>query len=543
MSATLSAVAEAERSWSEITSKGTVIDMPSSRPSVPGVRVNQSSNRTAQQFSFMPGSYDGGDGRRLGYWGLRSVGPNASMQTWKRDINRIREESVINPQVQRAISVYVANVIGSTGFSPRIARYPELNKIWTDWTRECDPRGEYSLLGLQQQVMTLLKRDSGALVRFRPRPDLSQTPRSGVSFQIQVLEIDHLDIDRTKVESGDVQGVPSGSQTINGVCRSRFDDHLIGYFVKPRHPDDPAGVPTTSTNQARFVPGSEMLYIKRVGRPGESRPSPQLRSILPTMKDRQDYLDASIVKGIVSSRRVYWIKTPGLDQDGKIIREIFQARGGTVEDINNGVAAVSMPENGDIGELPPGYDVIDCKSSDVGNNFMPFFKVIGQEVAAGTDTPYCLVTMDTDGVNDRIARWTDIQFERHFGFDQTEYMVNQFLQKVFEYWLSRLFLYDKRLPLAKYDLQALFRVPWNYPKRAYLNRLQEAQADVLRRKELMESRSSLAGEDGEDTMQIMLECVMEDEFMRQTAPDTPAGKRIAEMVAKRVLTFLDAESA
>jgi capsid protein len=64
------------------------------------------------------------------------------------------------------------------------------------------------------------------------------------------------------------------------------------------------------------VNAEDMLHVKMVGRPGEERPSPPLRTVLAPMSSFGTYLDNEGLRKKITSERVYIVTTPGVGDDG-----------------------------------------------------------------------------------------------------------------------------------------------------------------------------------------------------------------------------------
>lgn len=484
--------------------------------------------------------YDGGDRMRMGRWGEKAYGPDRLSQTYVRDLNRVRQQIAKNPVAKRSRNAKVTDWIGDQGFIPRLDPYPEINARWIDWSEstECDANGRVTLLGMQKQLGNGLAGDAGIMFRFRDRDpnnvfDRALTKVSGVGFQVQPLEIDHLVLGRNQVEA-------NGTVTIDGENRSQYNGAILGYYIYRRHPQARIAVPAGGDNLPVWIPAADMLRIDLVDRIGAPRSEPLLRTILPTLKDRYDYLDAEIVRKGVAARRTYVIKMPGMPNDIDNLRAILGAQGGEIEgETEDGRPVVSMPETGEALALPAGWDMQALDPADVGEGFLPFMKIVGQEIAAGTDQPYVKVSMDTEGLNDRMARWLDIQTERDIGFDQEEYFIRRFMRPVWRRWLLRAFYVDEVFDPKKYDIEALLRVGFSYPKRAYVNRLQDAQADDARLKAGTTSRTRIMESEGEDPSKIAMERAMEAAMDRQLQPGSEFSKIVDAKALERLKSMLN----
>jgi lambda family phage portal protein len=493
--------------------------------------------------------YDGGDRMRFGRWGgpRENWGPDRQLVYYERDKNRVRQQVVENPIARRSRNVKVSNWIGDQGFIPRLDPFPEINKRWLAWSesKECDANSRHTFLGLQKQLGNAIATDGEILSRFRDRDpnsvfDRALTKNSGVGVQVQLMEIDHLVLGRNRIEE-------NGTVTIEGENRSQYNNGVLGYYLYRRNPLALVVVPMNGPNLPVWYPAADVLRISHVDRIGATRSAPPLKTILPTLKDRYDYLDAEIVRKGVAARRTYVIKMPGMPDDKDVLKSIMgmRAEGADIEaegKTASGEYVVSMPDTGESISLPPGWDMAALDPADVGEGFLPFNQVVGQEIAAGTDQAYVNVTMDTNGINDRMARWVDIQVERDIGFDQEEYFIRQFVRPVWQRWLTRAFFVDNVFDLNDYGgiegFAALMRINFSYPKRAYVNRYQEAQADDMRLKNGSTSRTRIQEAEGEDPSQIALERAMEAAVDRALQPGSTFAKQVDAKALERLTSML-----
>lgn len=483
----------------------------------------------------------GVDGGMRGLWGTRSYGPDNQLRTYQRDLNRVREQVATNPLARNAVKVRVDNLIGSWGFEPKIDHLPAVKRLWNDWwgSRECDANGMHTGLGLTRQALEAVETDGECVLRIRDRDpanriDMAMFPMSGVGMQIQLMEIDHLDIDRTREE-------PDGTVTTAGVNRSQYNNAVLGYWLKPRHPQALLAVPlSNTTNEAVWIPARDVLRLRKVDRIGTPRSSPPLRVILGTLKDRRDWMDAAIVKAGVAARRVYWVSPPGLPDDKQVLKQLLGgiSAEALIEGQNaSGEYVISLPENGEITMLPPGWKVEDSKPAELGD-LTGFCQIVGQEIAAGTGIPYAIVTQDVAAVNERLARWMDIQFERSLEFDQEEIVVRQFLAPIWRRFIARVFFVDCLLDPADYDIESLLRIDWRYPRRKYVNRAQEAEADAKKIESGTISRTEIIESEGGDAARTAFELAVEAKTADLIENDPEIKARIEEVARQRALAQL-----
>ena len=186
-----------------------------------------------QSFEAITRGYDGAaKGRRTDGWRTSATSADAEVAiagALLRD--RMRDLVRNNPHAAKAVSALVNNIVGS-GIIPRAASGNEkidaqANKLWANWSAQCDADGQLDFLGLQTLACRQMIEAGEVLLRRRPR-----RPNDGldVPLQLQLLEADMLDSGR----NGDLA---DGGRIVQGV---EFDP--IGkrraYWLFAQHPGD-----------------------------------------------------------------------------------------------------------------------------------------------------------------------------------------------------------------------------------------------------------------------------------------------------------------
>src|SRR5580765_5110403 len=178
--------------------------------------------------------YDGaGIRRRLKGWLPSQYTTNVIMTSSGRLLRaRCRDVLRNNPHANAAAESFAANVIG-TGIKPSslLSAQPDLRatlqRLWLDWTDECDADGLADFYGLQTIVARALFEAGECFIRFRNRK-----VEDGflVPLQLQLLESDMCPYEWN-------QQAPNGNWIMNGV-----ELDLLGrraaYWFYPTHPGD-----------------------------------------------------------------------------------------------------------------------------------------------------------------------------------------------------------------------------------------------------------------------------------------------------------------
>lgn len=239
-------------------------------------------------------SYDAGKvGRRTAGWKTGSGSANAEIApSLSRVRNRCRDVVRNNEYASRALESLVTNTVGD-GI---IIKMPD-QELFDNWSEQCDADGQLDLNGLIELVHRTRRESGEAIVRFR-----SREPGDGlvVPLQIQVLEPDHLDHNKTGP-------VGNGNYAISGV---EFDliGRRVAYWLFPIHPGEVASFRLSSLESKR-VPASEVLHYYRKRRPSQVRGMPEMAVSLMRLRDLADYEQAELVRKKIEACFVAFVST------------------------------------------------------------------------------------------------------------------------------------------------------------------------------------------------------------------------------------------
>lgn len=197
-------------------------------------------------------------GRRTDGW--RTPGSSADAEVARAGAllrDRMRDLVRNNPHAAKAVAVLVNNIVGS-GIMPRAASGDEaldreVDRLFEQWTRQCDADGQLDFYGLQTLICREMVEAGDVLVRRRPR-----RPGDGliVPLQLQVLEADFLD--------GGKSGRLGAGRLVQGV---EFDPlgRRRAYWLFGDHPGDAAGLSVAAV-QSKPVPAASRRWARRAWR-------------------------------------------------------------------------------------------------------------------------------------------------------------------------------------------------------------------------------------------------------------------------------------
>lgn len=235
-------------------------------------------------------AYDGANkSARTAGWS--SSGTSARTETQSAIVtlrNRSREMVRNNANAKKAIRVIANNTIG-TGIRPSpIGTALQVRKVkamWREWAEStaCDFDGLNTFYGLQKLIMTSVAESGECIV-------IKKIKKDGViPFQLQVLEADYIDSNKTILKSG-------GGSIVNGVDYDS-SGRRIGFWLFDQHPGDFLQKNIIS----KFYSVDDVLHIFYCERPSQHRGVPWGHSVMLKLQDFGEYEDAELLKQKVSA--------------------------------------------------------------------------------------------------------------------------------------------------------------------------------------------------------------------------------------------------
>ena len=361
--------------------------------------------------------------RRLGNWGLSSLGPDASLFSSLTTLRSRSRELVRNdPEASGGLDTLVSNLVGA-GITPRWQiDDPDLKKklqeLWADWVTEADADSVADFYGQQAIACRSLIEAGEVLIRFRPR---RLSDGLSVPLQLQVIEPDHLDESYSTIAE-------SGNKIRMGIEFNSIGQR-VAYWLFREHPGE-YFLGADNASRVR-VPASEILHIYRPLRPGQKRGRPWIASVVITMHEMSKYLDAEQVrKQAAAMYGGFLIAPPGGPDDMP-----GMLGGGASNEEEPDIIAL---EPGTFPKLPPGFDVKFSTPSEVGNSYEPFVKHQERRAARGFGClTYEKLTGDLAEVNYSSIRAGNLEFQRFCKQVIQTVLVFQLCRPVVSYWLNQ----------------------------------------------------------------------------------------------------------
>ncbi|MEZ1317002.1 phage portal protein [Pseudomonas fluorescens] len=435
-------------------------------------------------------SYEGaGEGRRSTGWDAPDNGINSINTPALRNLRSRSRAAVRNdPYAYNVIDKRVSNLIG-TGITPRPKTDDEalrkfLQELWDDWVDESDADERTDFNGQQALVARTVETSGECFVRLRPR---SLDEGLAVPLQLQILAPEFVPHDKYEsTKNGNV--IRAGIEFTPGGKR-------VAYWMYLSHPRDASSL-NAGYNQLVRVPATQVLHIFEPVEPGQLRGVPRLSPVLKRLRSLDNYDDAVLFRQEVANLFAGFISRPAPDS-GPMPRD--PVTGQPLNFDRDGFTPMVALEPGTMQELGPGEEVEFSKPPDAGNNYPDFMRQQLMAAAAGTGTPYEILTGDMREVNDRALRVVLNEFRRRLEQLQFSVYVHQLCRPVRAAWMDMAVLAGA-LVLVDYAQRRreYLRTRWVPQGWAYIQPVQDVQARRMEVQAGFASRSEMVLRTGYD---------------------------------------------
>lgn len=426
-----------------------------------------------------------GSGRRFRGWQATPASADASIFT-DGEVLRRRARDIVrqNAWASRALDVMVDKTVGA-GITPR-SKHPRkatrqlLTDLWADWCTEADADGNLDFYGQQQLALRSVIESGECLVRkrFRRASDGLRIP-----FQLQLLESEHLPI---------YHGIKPNSTTNRVLMGIEFDSigRRVAYHLYRDHPDS---VPFMGTDMSlSSVPADQVMHLFRPLRPGQQRGTTWFTQALIKLRDLHGYDDAELVRKNMASRLNWFITET--DAADPVLP--------STEDDTDDEAMYEM-EAGTAIRLKPGESIQLAQASDVGQMYEQFMRVQLRAVAMAVGVSYESLTGDLTGVNFSSIRHGELDARRRAESIQWHMLTFQFCRKVWNEFVRQAALAGFVDPTDYNQNRSLYeKVEWAMPKQAWVDPLEEVEAEVAEIRGGLKSRQQSVSARGYDVEEI-----------------------------------------
>ncbi|MGO2705740.1 MAG: phage portal protein [Pseudomonas helleri] len=435
-------------------------------------------------------SYEGaGEGRRSASWDAPDVGINSLNTPALRNL-RARSRSAVrnDPYAFNVIDKRVSNLIG-TGITPRPKTEDDTlrklqQNLWDDWVDESDADGLTDFYGQQALIARTVEVAGECFVRLRPR---SLDEDLAVPLQLQVLAPEFVPHDK-------FEPCKNGNSIRAGIEFNPAHQR-VAYHMYRVHPRDASSL-NAGYNQLVRVPAEQVLHIFEPVEPGQLRGVPRLSPVLKRLRSLDNYDDAVLFRQEVANLFAGFISKPPPEATQQPRDPVT---GLPLTEDRDGFTPMVALEPGTMQELGPGEEVEFSKPPDAGNNYPDFMRQQLMAAAAGTGTPYEILSGDMREVNDRALRVVLNEFRRRLEQLQFGVYVHQLCRPVRAAWLDMAVLAG-RLKLVDYAQRRreYLRTRWVPQGWAYIQPVQDIQARMMEVNAGFNSRSEMVLRQGYD---------------------------------------------
>ena len=435
-------------------------------------------------------SYEGaGEGRRSASWDAPDIGINSINTPALRNLRARSRAAVRNdPYAFNVIDKRVSNLIG-TGITPR----PKIEddtlrkvqqELWEDWVDESDADGLTDFYGQQALIARTVETAGECFVRLRPR---SLDENFTVPLQLQVLAPEFVPHDKFEPAKN--------GNTIRAGIEFNPAHQRVAYWMYRVHPRDASSL-NAGYNQLVRIPAAQVLHIFEPVEPGQLRGVPRLAPVLKRLRSLDNYDDAVLFRQEVANLFAGFISRPPPEATQQPRDPVT---GQLLTEDRDGFTPMVALEPGTMQELGPGEEVEFSKPPDAGNNYPDFMRQQLMAAAAGTGTPYEILTGDMREVNDRALRVVLNEFRRRLEQLQFGVYVHQLCRPVRAAWMDMAVLAG-RLKLDNYAQRRreYLRTRWVPQGWAYIQPVQDIQARMMEVNAGFNSRSEMVLRSGYD---------------------------------------------
>lgn len=355
---------------------------------------------------------------------------------------RSRELERNNDYAKKFLSMCKVNVVGKSGFILQNKARDANGKLdkrandiiereWRQWGKRgnCTVDGRLSWLGEQQLVIRTVARDGEFLAR------IIRGYNNPWRFALQNLEADHLD-EHYNITDAD------GRNLIRMGIEYDHYNRPIAYHIRKRHPGDYFRSQLSAHSYER-IPASEIIHVYVTDRSTQGRGVPWMHTAARRLNQVGEYEFAEVVAARVGAAKMgFFEKKDDLyGGSGSYVGDDEDTKGNPITEVEPGI----------IERVPDGYKFVSYTPDHPTTQFGAFVKASLRGVASGLGVAYNSLANDLEGVNFSSMRTGAIE-ERDMWKTIQEWMIEDFIMRVYEPWLEMLLLTDRTsLPYAKFD--------------------------------------------------------------------------------------------
>ena len=440
----------------------------------------------------------------LANWRASQTTGDAELRTSYRVLlNRCRELERNNPHMAAFLRAVEMNAAGPNGFTFQ-SNITELRKVdgvfrlmpdelansrvedaYYRWSkpRFCSLNQQLSYPAFQRLLARTVARDGTALIR-KVR---GAAARNEFNFALQMLEVDHLDLDLFAARA-------NGNAVKFGI-EFDPDGRPVSYTIFPVHPGD-TSVASGSQRARVVIPASDMILAMLPRRISQVIGDPWIVSAMSAMQMVGKLEEYELIAGMVCASKMGFFVNTGEGVDTGALG----TEGDTGTTIDEAVP-------GAFNTLPRGYDLKTFDPSHPNPDVTGFTKLILREVAVGCGVAASTLTGDLSDTNYSSMR-AGLGEERENWKMVQNWLTDTVLEPIFPEWLEMAMLSGKlNLPFAKFEK---FNQPKYHGRRwTSVNPLEDANALKILLTMGVTSRTQYLNQNGGDFGETIAELGIE----------------------------------
>lgn len=351
---------------------------------------------------------------------------------------RSRELERNNDYAKKFLSMCEINVVGRAGITlQNKAKDPggSLDRVannlieweWYRWGKKgiCTVDGRLSWLGVQKLFIRTVARDGEFLAR------KIRGFKNPWKFALQILEADVLN------EQLNREAAPGQNKIRMGIEYDEWDRPVF-YHLRKKHPGEAGAL---SSQDYLRVPANEIIHCYMPQRSTQGRGIPWMHTAARRLNQIGEYEYAEVVAARLGASKMGFFEKTDPTGLGQYVGDETDSAGNPISNAEPGIFET----------LPAGYKFSSFMPDHPTAQYGAFIKGSLRGVSSGLGVSYNSLANDLEGVNyssmrvgalDERDNWKQIQ----------QWMIEDFMDQVFESWLEMLLLTSRtNLPYAKLD--------------------------------------------------------------------------------------------
>lgn len=460
-----------------------------------GVDLLRAEPRRARGRATIP--YEGASvAHRLKSWLPSNQGINSMLLAHGEMLRaRSRDLARKNAWAAGALDSFVANAVG-TGIQPEPGHPdPEMRRLlkaeFLRWTDQADADNLTDFYGQQALACRAVMQDGEVFLRLRPR---RAEDGLRVPLQLQMLESDFCPLGKTEMTA---TGYIQGGVEVDRVGRR------VAYHMYRAHPGE-LQLTMSASGETSPVPASQILHLFRPLRPGQMRGQPWLTPAIVTLHELDQFTDATLVRQKLANMLSGFIHGGDLSMDPTIDANQQEGAEAAVGATNQGDGtAEAVLEPAAISVLQGNQQITFSDPPDPGANYVEFVRSMLRAVARALGVTYEQLSGDLENVNYSSIRAGLLEFRRWCEAFQHQVMVYQFCRPLWAAWL-RAAAVAGVIPAARLEREwvQFVDVTWQPPGWAYVNPVDDLEADLLLVRAGFGSRPAVVSRRGENAEMV-----------------------------------------